>query len=171
MQKGNPPPYTTFQLSENNLRLLEELRKPIRECDTDLCMDLIAQGINPDARYLGYTALVDAAQCGYTDIITALLDCGANINLVSDRASMTALMYAARNGKADAVHILLERGADTTKRDSDTIRTAEELARKAQHDDIANMIASYPFRKAAEKGTPRKRKIRHRPNINKGAAP
>jgi len=56
-------------------------------------------------------ALVEAAQKGDVDEVTALLNEGVDVNAVV-RGDGTALLVAARHGRSDLVRLLLDRGAD-----------------------------------------------------------
>ena len=56
-------------------------------------------------------ALVEAAQKGDVDEVTALLNEGVDVNAVV-RGDGTALLVAARHGRRDIVRLLLDRGAD-----------------------------------------------------------
>lgn len=59
--------------------------------------------------------LQDAATAGDAQLISSLLDDGANIDAAGDFGK-TALMRAAEIGKTDAIAILLSRGADVNAR-------------------------------------------------------
>jgi hypothetical protein len=59
----------------------------------------------------GVTLLMKAAGHGSSDIVTLLLDKGADINL-RDSGEDDALMYAASSGRINVISILVERGAD-----------------------------------------------------------
>lgn len=67
----------------------------------------------------GRTALALAAACGYTDVIAALLDGGADVDRPNgDDLAYTPLIEASREGKRDAVTLLLDRGASIQRGDS-----------------------------------------------------
>merc|ERR1712232_470520 len=59
----------------------------------------------------GYTAVHEAAFCGYVDVVKALLEHQGNVDALSKNGS-TALLVASREGHADVVEILIRFGAD-----------------------------------------------------------
>jgi ankyrin repeat protein len=60
----------------------------------------------------GLTALLHAARQGFIPAITALLDGGAGVNVVSAGDGTSPLLMATINGQFDAAMLLLDRGAD-----------------------------------------------------------
>lgn len=60
----------------------------------------------------GMTPLLFAARQGYTDVATALLDKGVDVNQIKGGDNTSALLIATINGHYDLGTILLERGAD-----------------------------------------------------------
>jgi len=78
---------------------------------------LIELGIDPNIRAekdTHFTALIRAAQEGYTDRAKALLEGGAEVDLHSGLGD-TALMWAAQNGHVETVKLLLAHGADPNR--------------------------------------------------------
>ena len=69
--------------------------------------DLEARRFDPDC----WTPLTLAAHLGHIEMVTLLLDAGADINQV-EWANRTALSFAAEGGHADVVRVLLKRGAN-----------------------------------------------------------
>ncbi|OWZ13574.1 hypothetical protein PHMEG_00013080 [Phytophthora megakarya] len=59
----------------------------------------------------GKTALHEAARNGMVDVVSLLLDRGADMN-ASDNYCWTVLHVAAKSGSVDVVSLLLDRGAD-----------------------------------------------------------
>ncbi len=57
------------------------------------------------------TALLAAARDGLLEVVTAILDAGAEVNQVN-RIGATALMAAAQNGHIEVVNALIKAGAD-----------------------------------------------------------
>ena len=55
----------------------------------------------------GQTALMLAVSHGRQEMVRALLDCGANVNVQDDEGS-TALMCASEHGRAEIVSLLLD---------------------------------------------------------------
>ena len=84
--------------------------------------------VNSFANSSGDTALMLAAKKGRADVVTALLEAGANPNATND-VGMTALMWAAWNGHVNVLDALLENGAsiNATNNHGDTaLRLAAE---------------------------------------------
>lgn len=79
--------------------------------DEERGRDLLVRGLrDPNGRdQSGYTALMAAAHNGHTQIITLLLDQGADPH--ARGLSGTALVFAAAMGRTEAVRLLLERDA------------------------------------------------------------
>ena len=74
---------------------------------------LLAQGANIDAIDRdGTTALMFAAQQGYTEIVRHLLQAGANVNQKRKLYRLTALMLAAASKQVDVLQTLIAAGAD-----------------------------------------------------------
>ncbi|WP_211462554.1 ankyrin repeat domain-containing protein [Collimonas silvisoli] len=83
----------------------------------------------------GWTALHYAAAIGNDEIVQMLLDASAYIDAGSPNQT-TPIMMAARAGKIYTVKLLLDSGADVTLK-NDAGMTAIDLAKKFDHDDIA----------------------------------
>jgi ankyrin repeat protein len=80
---------------------------------------LIAAGAEVDKPQPdGETALMWAAYCGDTGLVSSLLDRGATIDR-QDSAGWTPLVYAIWSDQVAAVRFLLSRGADPTRRTKD----------------------------------------------------
>lgn len=60
--------------------------------------------------------LIEASKRGYTSTVSALLECGHDINM-KDSCNETALLKATRNGHVDIVGMLLEKGSDVNSID------------------------------------------------------
>lgn len=72
-----------------------------------------------------WTALIRAAACGHGDVVAALLEKGADINMRdSSDLDWTPLMHAAYQGQKDVVKLLIESGAALDLKDefSKTVR-------------------------------------------------
>jgi len=73
---------------------------------------LLGLHANPNAAdSLGYSALMYAAQLGFTDVVGALAEGGADVNAVSSEG-WTALLLTALQGQAETATELLALGAD-----------------------------------------------------------
>ena len=93
---------------------------------------------------LGETPLHVAATRGDVEMIAALLDAGADIQ-VPGEYRYTPLHAAAGQGHADAVRLLLARGASTTATTDDGI-TPLELARSLGHGEIEGLLHDHATR-------------------------
>lgn len=68
-------------------------------------------GTQEAIKHHGWTALIWAARNGQTEIVSLVLDSGANINAIT-KDGFTALVHAIENKHIDTAHLLLERGAN-----------------------------------------------------------
>ena len=84
----------------------------------------------------GMLPLAIAAQKGYSKIVDALLDLGANINGQSLKNGQTALIQAVAQGHTDIVKLLLENGADIDIK-THKGHTALDFAK---NDEIKNLL-------------------------------
>ncbi len=89
----------------------------------------------------GITALMRAARKGNIDIVRALLDQGAIIDL-KDRDGWTALMYAIKGRNTEIVELLIKNGADVDTRDH-ILMTALMRAAYGGHEEIVELLLSY----------------------------
>ena len=85
-----------------------------------------------------------AASGGHVEVIRLLLAAGAKVDAPEDEGQ-TALMIAARAGNKEVVRLLLDAGADRSYRagPGDFAGNAEEVAQRAGHRDIAELIRTY----------------------------
>lgn len=67
---------------------------------------------SPDADADGWTPLIWAARGGRVEVMTLLLDAGADPNRPDPRRGWTPLMHALHTEQGDAARLLLARGAD-----------------------------------------------------------
>lgn len=102
--------------ADPNLRTglgLSSLSLAIENMDVDMVLLLLAYGadvVQPD--WTGETPLMQAARTGSYEIVKALLDQGAEIDVREQNYQQTALMIGVRSGFSDVVSLLLSRGAD-----------------------------------------------------------
>ncbi|OBZ16637.1 MULTISPECIES: M48 family metallopeptidase [Bacillales] len=97
----------------------EELLGAAADSDLKRVQALLAAGIDPDTTdEEGWTALMWAAQLNETEIGEALINAGADLNLVESSYEETALTVALYNGSLEMVALLLEEGAFPDLQDS-----------------------------------------------------
>ncbi|KTF88347.1 hypothetical protein cypCar_00002182 [Cyprinus carpio] len=97
---------------------------------------------NAKASQAGQTALMLAVSHGRQEMVRALLDCGADVNIQDDEGS-TALMCASEHGRAEIVSLLLEQPAcDISVVDNDG-SNALSIALEASHNDIAVLLYAH----------------------------
>ncbi|KAK9970255.1 hypothetical protein ABG768_026212 [Culter alburnus] len=98
--------------------------------------------VNAKASQAGQTALMLAVSHGRQEMVRALLECGANVNIQDDEGS-TALMCASEHGRAEIVSLLLEQpGCDISVVDNDG-SNALSIALEASHNDIAVLLYAH----------------------------
>ncbi|XP_016427511.1 KN motif and ankyrin repeat domain-containing protein 3 [Sinocyclocheilus rhinocerous] len=98
--------------------------------------------VNAKASQAGQTALMLAVSHGRQEMVRALLDCAADVNIQDDEGS-TALMCASEHGRPEIVSLLLEQpGCDISVVDNDG-SNALSIALEASHNDIAVLLYSH----------------------------
>ncbi|XP_028817809.1 KN motif and ankyrin repeat domain-containing protein 3 [Denticeps clupeoides] len=104
---------------------------------------LFGQGnVNAKASQAGQTALMLAVSHGRQEMVRALLECGASVNVQDDEGS-TALMCASEHGRAEIVSLLLDQpGCDISIVDNDG-SNALSIALEASHNDIAVLLYAH----------------------------
>ena len=109
------------------------------EGDAETLKELLRDGIDsvpclPDAaNVIGQTSMHFASMWGHPDVVSVLLDAGANVNVENDDG-YTPLVFAVRKGHADVVQVLLERGAKIRK-----IRMLLADAERAPNSELLKM--------------------------------
>lgn len=105
--------------STPTLELLPLLHQCAHSGDVQSLKDLLASGIDPDARSSsGWTAFHEAAVAGQTECVALLLDAGADVEAVVTEVNVygtTGLALAIMNGRTDTVDLLIRRGADINR--------------------------------------------------------
>jgi hypothetical protein len=99
-------------------------------------------GANPESPVNDeHPPLLQAARTGRTDIVSLLLDNGADVNGGTFIIG-TPLIIAAGEGHTEVVSILLERGADVCTKSDGAWRavTAEDVARERGFEQIVELI-------------------------------
>uniref|UniRef100_A0A4W5NB15 KN motif and ankyrin repeat domains 3 n=1 Tax=Hucho hucho TaxID=62062 RepID=A0A4W5NB15_9TELE len=100
VDKQNKAGYTAIMLAA--------LSSVKEEDDMVVVRKLFSQGnVNAKASQAGQTALMLAVSHGRQEMVRALLDCGAEVNVKDDEGS-TALMCASEHGRAEIVSLLLD---------------------------------------------------------------
>lgn len=102
---------------------------------------LLRKGYDINFETGGTTPLSGAANGGHEEMVKFLLAKGADLNRKNGITGESALMSAAEMGQLGTVKVLLSSGADACATDKEG-HTAEGLARKYHHTDIADYLAS-----------------------------
>ncbi|XP_007247994.3 KN motif and ankyrin repeat domain-containing protein 3 isoform X1 [Astyanax mexicanus] len=123
--------------------MLAALSAVKEEEDMVVVKKLFSQGnVNAKASQAGQTALMLAVSHGRQEMVRALLECGASVNIQDDEGS-TALMCASEHGRAEIVSLLLEQaGCDISIVDNDG-SNALSIALEASHNDIAVLLYAH----------------------------
>uniref|UniRef100_A0A093V663 Putative ankyrin repeat protein n=1 Tax=Talaromyces marneffei PM1 TaxID=1077442 RepID=A0A093V663_TALMA len=106
---------------------------------------LLSQGANPDSRIIpnwGDTPLQMAARLNYPEIVSILMENGANVNAPPGRVNgRTALQAAAESGNIEMVQLLLFSNADVNAPAGyERGLTALQAAIKNGHFDVAELL-------------------------------
>ena len=94
-----------------------DIISPVMDGNVRAVRSAIDDGADPNEADDGLPVLVYAALQGQTDIVTALIEAGANVNATGP-GEATALMYAAAGGHMKVLQALIEAGADVNATDS-----------------------------------------------------
>ncbi|XP_069558465.1 KN motif and ankyrin repeat domain-containing protein 3 isoform X1 [Brachyistius frenatus] len=135
VDKQNKAGYTAIMLAALSTVKEEE--------DMAVVKKLFSQGnVNAKASQAGQTALMLAVSHGRQEMVRALLECGADVNVQDDEGS-TALMCASEHGRAEIVRLLLEQsGCDISIVDNDG-SNALSIALEAAHNDTAVLLYAH----------------------------
>uniref|UniRef100_A0AAV2IXQ4 Uncharacterized protein n=1 Tax=Knipowitschia caucasica TaxID=637954 RepID=A0AAV2IXQ4_KNICA len=111
--------------------------------DMIVVKELFSKGnVNAKASQAGQTALMLASSHGSLEMVNALLEQGAEVNLQDDEGS-TALMCASEHGHQDIVKLLLQQPhCDATLTDGDD-STALSIALEGGHKEIAVLLYAH----------------------------
>lgn len=89
------------------------LMNAVQKNDLAAVKKLIAQGVDvSEADAGGDSPLIMAAYKGYTEIVRALLEAGADVGALDPGMKATALHAAAYAGRTDAARLLIEHNID-----------------------------------------------------------
>ena len=102
---------------------------------------LLRKGYDINSETEGTTPLSGASNGGHEEMVKFLISKGADLNRKNGISGESALMSAAEMGQLGTVKVLLSSGADPCATDKEG-HTAEGLARKYHHPDIADYLAS-----------------------------
>jgi len=105
---------------------------------------LVAHGASVNARDPNdWTPLHFACRAGYISAAKTLVRAGADMNLqTSIDGGLTPLMEACQGGRREVVTFLLSEGADQSI--TSTYGSARDFASKAGHNDIVEILDSWP---------------------------
>lgn len=104
----------------------------------DPCKDTKNCTCGPNFR----TPLHAASEAGRTDLIEALVSCGARVNIY-DNSGLTPLHYAVKSGNLDAVSFLVDKGAFLNVPDKETGCTELHMAAGIGYGDIAGYLMEH----------------------------
>ena len=88
----------------------------------------------------GWTPLHNAVLYGHTDIVSLLLENGANVDAPSPAGNWPALVLAIHDSHSDIVVVLLNNGADVTEKDSVGFTPLHHAVSKLESSVIALML-------------------------------
>ena len=88
---------------------------------------------------VGFTALMGASQNGHTEIVSMLLEKGADVDVNNINGSIAALLRASYNGRLEVVKILLAYGADVNVMTKQN-KTAFDMADVGGHTEIKKLL-------------------------------
>lgn len=141
----------------NDITISLSFEWAIQNGRTDIVKRLIEEGTNVNETVSDgkgsaspqRTPLMVACDKGFTEIVSLLVDKGADVN-VKDNYNRTALMFACQKGHIEIVSILLRKGADTNAimRGYYDLRswTALDIAKKYVHKEIVSLIVNHQRR-------------------------
>ncbi len=102
---------------------------------------LLEQKAKADKEHIGTTPLIIASGSSSLDVVTRLIDSGADINK-SDGKKITPLMSACLTGRKEVVKYLLEKGANVNEKSKDGI-SAIEAAVLRNDPEIIDLLVSH----------------------------
>ncbi|XP_048198055.1 KN motif and ankyrin repeat domain-containing protein 3 [Perognathus longimembris pacificus] len=123
--------------------MLAALTSVGQEEDITVVQRLFSMGdVNAKASQTGQTALMLAITHGRQDMVAALLECGADVNM-QDADGATALMCASEYGRLDIVRLLLAQpGCDLAILDNEGT-SALAIALEAEQDEVAALLHAH----------------------------
>ncbi|XP_063787352.1 KN motif and ankyrin repeat domain-containing protein 2 isoform X2 [Pseudophryne corroboree] len=130
--------------------------------DIDTVTQMLCLGdVNCRASQAGQTALMLAVSHGRLDVVRALLQCGADVN-VQDHDGSTALMCACEHGHVDIVSMLLAVPTSNVALTDNDGSTALSIALEAGQNDIAMLLYAHN----SKTSSPGDEKTLNTPSVN-----
>ncbi len=127
------------------------LRRAVNKGNAAAVQQLLRAGANPETKNpQGFTAIMLAAELGFSDVMQVLIEAGADVNRTSKIGGLggpfngvTPLMAACcdSKGKVAPVRLLIEKGAAVGAVD-DRGRTAQDLAEQSGYSQISSYLES-----------------------------
>ena len=112
---------------------------------TGVVQVLLEAGANVDALdEWGFSPLMTAAEVGAVDIVSFLINAGADVDLIAsclECGDETALILAAHYGHSDVVELLVRSDANVNHRNYDDL-TALDIAKQKEHTEVVNILQS-----------------------------
>ncbi|KAL3125271.1 hypothetical protein niasHT_000682 [Heterodera trifolii] len=141
LEKGADPNEPVADQVNNINTSMTPLFFAVRHANLPLCRLLVARGANVD---LGTDSaitplMIAACDRSQTEIVTFLVENGANINLQNGDGA-TALMYACYKGNVDIVRLLLSHGANVELTDFEGFRFALKDAATEGHLEVCRLL-------------------------------
>ncbi|KAL3125275.1 hypothetical protein niasHT_000686 [Heterodera trifolii] len=141
LEKGADPnePFM-FEANDHTMNMTP-LFSAVRHENLELCRVLIARGANVDlgTDFAVTPLMIAACDRSQTEIVTFLVENGANINLQNGDGA-TALMYACYKGNVDIVRLLLSHGANVDLTDFEGFRFALKDAATEGHLEVCRLL-------------------------------
>ena len=107
----------------------------------ELLAKLLDHGLDPNRpNWIGRTFLHVAAEKGSIEVAEALLEAGADFEVLELEHGGTPLATAAREGQVEMVGFLLKKGADPATPPESPWATANAWAKRKQDENILSLL-------------------------------
>lgn len=117
----------------------DALSSAVQAGDVASVRKALSSGADPNALYLGQSLLFYAAGNDHLEVVTALLDSGADVDLGWAALDTTPLMAAANKGHDEIVQILIAAGANIEHTNTMSL-TALRLAAIGGHEKVVQAL-------------------------------